>query len=363
MKVNRQSGVGLVEQVVAILKAQIAEGKYETGAHLPGVLEIANGLGVSEKPVRGALRRLTDEGWVRPVRGVGSVILSRSISAGNRGDVLIVYAATTASAYQSYFFATVRETLRIALMKANRRLTVAIVRSQPVDEQWRDMDELKEALSWKWDLIVESGYNRDVRAAIEASGVPFISMATGRGFLASPLAHSTFYVRMGAGLGEFYRAAARRNFRTVWQFLLGDGGFDITEALRAQGCLVRTFRRMPRPNSPYNATSCFAVSELKKVLNGGVKLPDAILFGDDYFCASGIVTILAYGYRIPEDVKIVTFSNKGNTPPFPKSLTRIELDVPDAARQMSRLVLTALKGGEVPHEVTVGSRWIPGETL
>ena len=225
------------------------------------------------------------------------------------------------------------------------------------------MEVLMDTLSRKWDLIVESGYHKDVRAQIEASGVPFISMATSRSFCVSSLARSTFFIRMGADLGEFYRAAAKRNIQTVWQFLVGDGGFDITEALRLQGCSVRTFRRISRPNCPYNATACFAIAEMKKVLDAGVELPDVILFGDDYFCAPAIVTILSYGFRIPEDVRIVTFSNKGNEPPFPKPLTRIELDVPDVATQMSRLALAVLNGQPVPPEIVVGSRWILGETF
>ena len=116
-KVDRQSRIGLVEQIAAILKADITAGKYATGEHLPGVLSMAQMFKVSEKPVRGALRRLAGEGWVRPVRGVGSVVQSRSAYAGSRGDVLLVYASTDASSYQSYFFAVVRETLRTALLK------------------------------------------------------------------------------------------------------------------------------------------------------------------------------------------------------------------------------------------------------
>ena len=73
MKVDRQLGVGFVEQVASILKREIAAGRYATGEHLPSALALGKLVGASEKPVRGALRQLAAEGWVRPVRGVWSV--------------------------------------------------------------------------------------------------------------------------------------------------------------------------------------------------------------------------------------------------------------------------------------------------
>ena len=359
MKVDRQSGIGLVEQVACILKREIAAGRYAIGEHLPSALALGKLVGASEKPVRGALRQLAAEGWIRPVRGVGSVVQPRSVDVGNRGNVLIVYA----SAYQSYFFSTVRESLRSALSKKGYRLTIATISRSSESERRRDLEELKEILARKWDLIVESGYQKDVRALIEDSGVPFVSMAIIRTFRPSPQARSTFFVRMGDGLNEFYRAVARRNIRSVWQFLIAAGGFDVTENLRTLGCAVRTFRMLPNVRGIYNASAWYVVAELKKALQANMRLPDVILFGDDHFCLPALATLLSYGQRIPEDVPIVTFSNKGEEIPFPKRLTRIELDVPEIARRMDRLVLAVLTGRSVPPEVAVGSRWTPGETF
>lgn len=359
MKVDRQSGIGLVEQVACILKREIAAGRYAIGEHLPSASALGELVGASEKPVRGALRQLAAEGWIRPVRGVGSVVQPRSVDVGSRGNVLVVYA----SAYQSYFFSAVRESLRSALSKKGYRLTITTVSRSSESERRRDLEELKEILARKWDLIVESGYQRDARALIENSGVPFVSMAISRTFRPSPQARSTFFVRMGDGLNEFYRAVARRNVRSVWQFLIADGGFDVTENLRTLGCAVRTFRMLPSVRGVRNAAAWYVVAELKKVLRANVKLPDAILFGDDHFCLPALATLLSYGRRIPEDVHIVTFSNKGDEIPFPKRLTGIELDVPEIVRRMDRLVLAVLTGRSVPPEVAVGSRWTPGETF
>lgn len=358
VKVDRLSQVGLVDQIAAILKADILAGKYATGTHLPSAQALGRLVGTSEKPVRGALRVLTKEGWIRPVRGVGSVVQSRSIDAGNRGHVLIVYA----SAYQSYFFSTVRESLQAALFKKGYRVSIALVSRRSESERRRNLAELRELLTSRWDLIIESGYQKDARSLIEASGIPFVSMAISRTFRVSAQARSTFFVRMGAGLSEFYRAAAKRAIRSVWQFLIAEGGFDITESMRILGCSVRTFRQVPSQKL-YNATACYVVSELKKAFKERKKLPDVILFGDDHFCLPALATILASGYRIPEDVQVVTFSNKGDEPPFLKRLTRIELDVPDAARQMSQLVISVLTGKDVPSEVVVESCWTPGETF
>ena len=42
------------------------------------------------------------------------------------------------------------------------------------------------------------------------------------------------------------------------------------------------------------------------------RLPDVILFDDDYLAAGGVVALLQAGIRIPEDVTVVTHANKGD---------------------------------------------------
>ena len=104
MKVDRQSGVGLVEQVASILKREIAAGRYAIGEHLPSALALGKLVGASEKPVRGALRQLAAEGWVRPVRGVGFFTYGPQALVGvASANIATKAAAGTATGFTAVF--------------------------------------------------------------------------------------------------------------------------------------------------------------------------------------------------------------------------------------------------------------------
>lgn len=355
--VDRDSTVMLVDQVVAKLKAAMLKGRYRMGETLPGAIALAKQFGTSEKTTRHALRRLAEDGWVKPVRGVGAIVLSRSPNDGCRGHVLVLYS----SAYRSYYFQMERDAFRNALSRRGYRLSYVVMGPTRTS---CGLFELRELLQRKWDLIVEGYYSSESRALIERSGLPFVSrsMKLNR-FRASPRAMGEFRVNMGLALPEFYKMAAKKNVRHVWQFLIGGGGFDVAEPLQRQGCTVTTFNLPVVKRQPFNASARFVFSEIVRRHRSKSPLPDVILFGDDHFCTPGLLALASCGIRVPEDVKVVTYSNKGDEPVSPRELTRIELDVPDVVSKMSKQLIEVLQGHAIPPLTEFGSKWVSGETF
>jgi DNA-binding LacI/PurR family transcriptional regulator len=72
---------------------------------------------------------------------------------------------------------------------------------------------------------------------------------------------------------------------------------------------------------------------------------------------------MAAGIRIPEDVRIVTWANRGLGPAFVKSFTRMEFDCVAVGETVARCVLEYLRTGVFPSDVTVGPAYIRGETF
>jgi GntR family transcriptional regulator len=73
-KINRDSSIGVYEQVAAELRRAIAEGEAKPGERLPPAGDLAAVLGVNRNTVLRALRILRDEGLLEFRRGRGVTV-------------------------------------------------------------------------------------------------------------------------------------------------------------------------------------------------------------------------------------------------------------------------------------------------
>ena len=92
------------------------------------------------------------------------------------------------------------------------------------------------------------------------------------------------------------------------------------------------------------------------------RLPDVIIFDDDYLAVGGIAALLEQGLRIPHDVRVVTYSNTGNAPIIGVSLARIENDPAAYGDAVANYVLNLLTGHR-SSPPRVRWRFIPGDSL
>src|ERR671925_1417313 len=74
VKIDRDEGVGLHEQVAAELRRAIADGEAKAGERLPPARDLAAVLGVNTNTVLRALRQLRDEGLLEFRRGRGITV-------------------------------------------------------------------------------------------------------------------------------------------------------------------------------------------------------------------------------------------------------------------------------------------------
>ena len=92
------------------------------------------------------------------------------------------------------------------------------------------------------------------------------------------------------------------------------------------------------------------------------RLPDAILFNDDYFAAGGVVALLEAGLKIPDDIRVISFSNCGDEPALGASVARIENDPDTYGAAVATYVLKLLAGKRAAPP-RIAYRFIPGESL
>ena len=347
----------LADQLVEQLKAAIVRNHCRSGEVLPGIRKIAETVQVSEKVVRAAMRRLTAEGWIVPRRHVGPVVAERG-SKGARWRVLYF----THNPYYCYYHERFIAALRMQLLREKGGvLLVAVNRHDGVNGYLM----LEEALKEHWDLILEGPTVARSRKMIEASGWPFATIDDSVYSLPpSVAANSVGRINMsiGSATGDFVRECARRNVRSVVQLQCDRGAFDVTERLRIMGVDVRT-ERTPLGLPPDEvAHGAYALVD-RWFRRGKPRLPDVVFFTDDYMAQGGLLALLRHGIRIPEDVAVVSFANKGHLPIWDRALTRIEVDPVAHGTTVSQAVQKFLHGGRFPSGLSLGSAWIPGDTF
>ena len=354
---ERESGVRLVDQLVERLKGAIIRNRCRAGMVLPGMLEIAAAANVSEKVVRTALRRLAEEGWVTPRRHVGSVVAERGAN-GARWRVLYFTHNPYFCYYHDRFVAALRTQL---LRERDGVLLVAVNRCDGANGYLM----LEEALKERWNLILEGPTVAKSRKMIEDSGWPFATIDDSIYSMPPSKAANCvgrMAVSIGAAANDFVLECARRNVRSVVQMQCDRGAFDVTERLRIVGVDVRT-ERTPMGLGPDEVAHAAYAMVDRWFRRGRARLPDVVFFTDDYVAQGGLLALARHGVRIPEDVSVVSFANKGHLPIWDRNLARIELDPVAHGIAVAQAVRDFLHGGQFPPGLSLGSVWIPGETF
>ncbi len=100
----------------------------------------------------------------------------------------------------------------------------------------------------------------------------------------------------------------------------------------------------------------------KRLSGGRRRLPDVILFTDDFLAQGALTAMLAAGLDVPGEVKVVTLANEGNVPVFSKSLAVLLNRPAQSGAAVARHVLDCLAGRRSPL-APISWRYIPGDTF
>ena len=354
--VRRNDRQSLTDQVFEGLRKSILSGAFRAGDVLPSRTALAVALNVSEIVTREACVRLAKAGLVNPRPGVGSVVLAHNEKLW-RGRVLYVAAAGDGS-----YHANVQGgALRDELAKSGYLVVRSTVARRNGCFDFRLLDRMLED---RFDLVVIVHGNDPIARHVSAAGAPFIVVQDHP----CALVGCRGVVRVGqqAATPDVIarcRAVGVRRVLVSWAWQCPDA------TLRAisEGGMVA--EKLPVSFLGTDATpEDVQRAGMERFLEwfGGARTtkPDLVWFPDDDYLASGALTaFLALGVRIPEDVRVVTLSNRGLGPVFTKSLSRIEVDPRAYGQRLAGFVQDALSRGGVPDGASLGSVLVLGETF
>ena len=329
--IDRFSRVDMSDQLADRLKAAIAAGRYGPGDVLPTMQQLAEIAGVSFRTARGAIERLTREGYVNPRPRIGSVVMPKDITVW-RGHVLFVFPEEDEP---SYFVNVLANELRRRFVGAGYLFS----RVTASRRTGGDRSQLSTMLGQTIDFAIVMYGSPPVARDLAAAGVPYLIVGgDGR---SRKGAWSTIPGEDGP-ISRFVDHCRAAGVRTVVEVGFGSPGAS-TSAKRLEEAGISVSRLEVRPQERYGRLEGIERASLSRFLAFDRRsFPDLFLFWDDFVAQGALTAFLSRGVAIPEEVKVVALSNRGFGPVYIKSITRFECDAAYYGERVSEFVLAVL---------------------
>ena len=315
--VDRTACESLTNQLTTGFRESIRIGYYRAGDVLPSVNQIALKLGVSEIVVRGAFRRLIDEGLLSSRRKIGHTVRTPEKPLW-KGHVLCVMTDHDINPQ----LCVIVESLRRALsMKGYlfSQVTVLTDVKGPVD-----FSDLDVALTRPLDFAVTVFRNHNIEKHLSAAGVPF-AVIGGKGPLEKGCVGSVVLSSVDA-IRKMARQCVKRGISDVQVVSCPDGGRwyrRIADIFADYGIFPQN-TVVPLPHVEGCRFDAVRAAGFDYISRRKSMLPQLYVVTDDFLAAGMLVGAIANGIDIPRDVRLIAYSNGGFGPFFCRPVAKIE---------------------------------------
>ncbi|OPZ23995.1 MAG: transcriptional regulator PdhR [Lentisphaerae bacterium ADurb.BinA184] len=353
--IDRDGRHSLTAQVEQGLRQAILTGGVQPGQALPSLLEMAARLGVSEIVVRRAVRRLSEEGLLRG-RTRSGIRVCDPRRRPWRASVLYLHWSGPEMYYHSVLSATLAERLHA------ERVLVTLSKLDNADAM-HDFGRIQTLLDMQRPSLaaVEGESVEILQPQLARRGIPFLHLASAP----SPLAHGGVAFTAEAAMSAVAAHARACGIRTAWLVWMSPPNAALRPALAAAGIAATELPTVPVPELGNPAgVEAGGRRAVEAYLARRRALPDLIYFGDDFAARGGLAALMIRGLRIPEDVQVISWANRGLGPVFGRPLTRVEMDPVRHGGQVADAVLRKLAqtDGDTPPATRLEPEFIVGET-
>ena len=351
-KVDRNNKANLSDQLADGFRRAILTGYYRPGERLPSFPDIAMELGVSIRAPREAIKRLVDESLVRSRPRIGCEVLAR----GDRIWKGRVICAVVAALEGSYYFSMLIGALRRAMVaRGYFFITVAVDVGADGRLAFSQLDAL---CGEKVDFVVTIHPSDELAGHIASYGVPALA------FVDVQKAPGLETLRRPVGVCAIEHVAEVVFKAGVCKVLLVNyvGGREEKKLLEKFGIEVEAISVDASGPGYIEDIKRRSMAALLDRFAPGRSRPDLVFFTDDYVALGGLLALAMRGVRVPDDVGVITLSNKGAAPVWPLSLSRIEVDPVADGETLARHAIARIEGREAP-DSSWSARFVKGETI
>ena len=346
-------------EIADALRAEFAAGTLRIGAPLPSVDALRRRFGAGEWAVRHALQALRDDGLVVLRPRIGARATDKAHQAW-RGTVAFI----CTSGYGAYYPQTLALCFGQSIEKAGWRSASVFIGIGA--DGALDLETLRRHMANGIDFAVGLFGRPDISSLLDRAGIPHIVI---NGFMHDfPKARAVLKCDIETAFGKLIGALKERRVKSILEFdiersmdrsfkaQLATNGFDVHQVMYSGNMGGRSRIGLVRKIGYRQVADWFADERHRRYL------PDVILFDDDYFASGGIAALLEAGLRIPHDVGVASFMNKGDEPAFGRKITGFGCDPEAEGRAIADYVAALLDGG-TPRMPRLAWRFFPGESL
>ena len=345
-------------QVAAGLRTAIKTGFYQTGEILPPVRDLAEILEVSKGIAEQAVVMLREEGLISPRPAVGSVVCAPDRPLW-KGQILIVV-PTAVHIWDNALSAILRDEFT-----ANGYLAQTVTVPRKSNGKF-DFSLLELMLRQQTDLVVQLHDKAEISNWLSEQGAVFVRQTAHR--VGRLPRGCVGVIRWSCDSANAAFAAHCRDTGVDELTVMSAWNADsVVEALQSEGVKVNAWPVETPPGASGSVVAQYALEFMNaKLAERSISpLPKALFFDDDYVASGALTAMLWKGVRIPESVRVATFSTlscgSGLVSPVP--LTRTEVDPIACGRTIAGTVLDYLRTGIFPSDVTIGPAFIKGKTF
>ena len=371
--VSRGDARSLAAQVADGLREAIVGGYYKPGEVVPTSRELAPMLGVSRIVTIAALEKLCAEGFIVSRPRIGSVVVDRSAKRWN-GHVVFVYE----NGDNNYLKTMLASALQDRLSEAGYLFSQASVGAKA--DGALDFAHLDAALSRSVDLVLVMYHRPEIYAYLAKRKVAYAVFGEAR---EKPrTAVGAIHLDYNLANADFAAACKAQGVKEVVEVYWHKLMCDVAPALKKVGVKVRkvkvvvdesegrligvkragrlAFEKMFSHSHPSS-------DRLRGSLRSGDTFPisrSSLFFvADDYLTEGALLALSCAGLKAPDDVRIATWANAGLGPDYMRPLSRMELNPFDTGAAVAAVIVEYFKTGNFHANVTVGPKWVDGETM
>ncbi len=332
----------LYQQIVSYFEGEIMEGRLKPGARLPATTELSKMFNVNPDTVQQSLKQLADRGFVSRTPGRGTFI-RKGISSRT---LALIFKHSLFIDEEISFYSSYLNDLVVLGEKEHWNLRFFLVSENlnPEDASGeKGFVDLKKAIN-----------DGEVRAVVEFCSNPSVQDYL-RNECPVPVSFSDVTVDMPGFLRRGLDYLRDRGYRKV---AVLTAGYPELQAV------LKSYRQQhgEMELSLYRSDKADHREGYQLIRQVYAKeAPEALLITNDRVFTGAWYYLLEKGIRVPQDLAVLTHTNKGREPMSHVPLTRLEIDPMDFAREIYHEITAKIEGRNYELRPVVASL-VPGKS-
>ncbi len=316
-------------QVERYLRRAILKGEWKAGEKLPTERELQNRLGVSQRTVREALIRISEDGLIERRQGAGTFVAKRP----KVGTVAILANLDSLASKVGYYYRNVVEFAKKHIKESGFRPVLSVGHGNTPEEFASSVHLFDKSIARDIVGVFSSLDMGPLEEEFEKRDIPSVSIVA-----AKPTRQHCVVLDYQAMIVKGVKFLREKGYSEFALFYNDSPMENVEKELRLEN-IIRdglvgagiSLGKVQIVAVPWSRNLEQAYDVFKRFWEQP-RRPRAVFFVDDGTCEVALQAILELGIKVPDELSIITHSNKGRVFYFPVSVTRIEFDTEEAVR-------------------------------